>query len=85
MPAIMGSRDDKGETGVILQSLGYICETSKNSLTFIAAALGRQSELDDIDDPMTFTSAFEQITVQQLFDFSDDTWTKLMERIGMRS
>ncbi|OAX38747.1 hypothetical protein K503DRAFT_691006, partial [Rhizopogon vinicolor AM-OR11-026] len=41
--------------------------------------------LDDVDDPMTFTSAFEQITIQQLFNFSDDTWTKLTERIGMRS
>ena len=57
----------------------------ENSLTFIAAALGQQSELDDVDDPMTFTSAFEQITLQQLFNFSDDTWTKLTERIGMRS
>ncbi|OAX30556.1 hypothetical protein K503DRAFT_705097, partial [Rhizopogon vinicolor AM-OR11-026] len=56
----------------------------ENSLTIIATALGQQSELDDIDDLMTFTSAFEQITIQQLFNLSDDTWTKLMERIGMR-
>ncbi|OAX32421.1 hypothetical protein K503DRAFT_702058 [Rhizopogon vinicolor AM-OR11-026] len=34
---------------------------------------------------MTFTSAFEQITLQQIFNFSDDTWTNLMERICMRS
>ena len=45
----------------------------------------RQLELDDIDDPMTFTPAFEQITVQQLFNCSDDTRTKLTERIGMKS
>ncbi|OJA08316.1 hypothetical protein AZE42_10981 [Rhizopogon vesiculosus] len=56
----------------------------ENSLISITAALG-QSELDDVDDPMTFTSAFEQITLQQLFNFSNDTWKKLMERIGMRS
>jgi len=57
----------------------------ENSLTSIAAALCQQLELDDVDDPMTFTSAFEQITPQQLFNFSDDTWTKLTARIGMRS
>ncbi|OJA08170.1 hypothetical protein AZE42_11394 [Rhizopogon vesiculosus] len=57
----------------------------ENSVTSITAALSQQSELDDVDDPVTFTSAFEQITLQQLFNFSDDTWTKLMERIGMRS
>ncbi|OJA08572.1 hypothetical protein AZE42_12984, partial [Rhizopogon vesiculosus] len=57
----------------------------ENSLIFITAALGQQSELDDVDDPMTFTSTFEQITLQQLFNFSDDTWKKLIERIGMRS
>ncbi|OJA20034.1 hypothetical protein AZE42_04462 [Rhizopogon vesiculosus] len=48
----------------------------ENSLTSIAAALGQQSELDDVDNPMTFTSVFEQITLQQLFNFSDDTWTR---------
>ena len=26
-----------------------------------------------------------QITPQQLFNFSDDTWTGMMERIGIRS
>jgi hypothetical protein len=31
-------------------------------------------------------SVFEQISLQQLlFNFLDDTWTKLMERIGMWS
>ncbi|OJA07686.1 hypothetical protein AZE42_01884 [Rhizopogon vesiculosus] len=56
----------------------------ENSLISITAALG-QSELDDVDDPMSFTSAFQQITLQQLFNFSDDTRKNLMERIGMRS
>ncbi|KAG0698064.1 hypothetical protein DFH29DRAFT_775094, partial [Suillus ampliporus] len=56
-----------------------------NSLNFIAEALGHQSALDDVEDPTdTFTSQFEQITLQ-LFNFLDDTWTKLTERIGMRS
>jgi len=41
--------------------------------------------MSSIDDPMIFTSAFERITLQQLFNFSDDTWTKSVERVGMRS
>jgi hypothetical protein len=42
--------------------------------------------LHDAEDPAAaFTPIFEQIQLQQLFNFSDDTWTKLMERIGMRS
>ncbi|KAG1882529.1 hypothetical protein F4604DRAFT_1577412 [Suillus subluteus] len=58
----------------------------ENSLTSIAEALGHQSVLDDVEDPTdTFTSQFEQITLQQLFNFLDDTWTKSTERIGMRS
>jgi len=58
----------------------------KNLLTSIAEALGQHSELDDVEDPATtFTLFFEQIQLQQLFNFKDDTWTKLMERIGMRS
>ncbi|OJA15535.1 hypothetical protein AZE42_13691 [Rhizopogon vesiculosus] len=56
-------------------------DDDENSLTSIAAAPGQQSELDDVDDPMIFTSAFKQITLQQLFNFSDDTWTQLMERL----
>ncbi|KAG1726294.1 ribonuclease H-like domain-containing protein [Suillus lakei] len=61
-------------------------DSDENSLTSIAEALGQRSELDDAEDPAaTFTSIFEQIQLQQLFNFSDDTWTKLMERIGMRS
>ncbi|KAG1720850.1 ribonuclease H-like domain-containing protein [Suillus lakei] len=61
-------------------------DSDENSLTSIAEALGQCSELDDAEDPAaTFTLIFEQIQLQQLFNFSDDTWTKLMERIGMRS
>jgi hypothetical protein len=61
-------------------------DTDENSLTSIAEALGQHSELDNAEDPAaTFTWIFEQIQLQQLFNFSDDTWTKLMERIGMRS
>jgi hypothetical protein len=61
-------------------------DSDENSLTSIAEALGQRSELDDAEDPAAaFTSIFEQIQLQQLFNFSDDTWTKLMERIGMRS
>ncbi|OJA08241.1 hypothetical protein AZE42_09012 [Rhizopogon vesiculosus] len=44
-----------------------------------------QSELDDVDDSMIFTSTFEQITLQQLFNLSDNAWTNLTERIGTRS
>lgn len=58
----------------------------ENSLNSIAEALGHQSTLDDVEDPTdTFTSQFEQITLQQLFNFLDNNWTKLTERIGMRS
>ncbi|KAJ8595559.1 hypothetical protein M405DRAFT_857247 [Rhizopogon salebrosus TDB-379] len=62
-------------------------DSDENSLTSIAEALGQRSELHDAEDPAAaaFTSIFEQIQLQQLFNFSDDTWTKLMERIGMRS
>ncbi|KAJ8579882.1 hypothetical protein M405DRAFT_98167 [Rhizopogon salebrosus TDB-379] len=61
-------------------------DSDENSLTSIAEALGQRSELDDAEDPAAaFTPIFEQIQLQQLFNFSDDTWTKLMERIGMRS
>ncbi|KAG0695575.1 hypothetical protein DFH29DRAFT_814040, partial [Suillus ampliporus] len=57
----------------------------ENSLNFIAKALSHQSALDNIEDPTDiFTSQFEQIMLQ-LFNFLDDTWTKLTERIGMRS
>jgi hypothetical protein len=39
-----------------------------------------------IQDPAAaFTSFIEQIPLQKLFNFSDDTWKKLMERIGMIS
>ncbi|KAJ8581453.1 hypothetical protein M405DRAFT_623547 [Rhizopogon salebrosus TDB-379] len=63
-------------------------DRDENSLTSIAEALGQRSELHDAENPAAaaaFTSIFEQIQLQQLFNFSDDTWTKLMERIGMRS
>ena len=54
-------------------------------MTSIVKAFGQQSEWDDAEDLITFTAFFEQIPLQQLFNFSDDTWTKLMERISMRS
>ncbi|KAJ8580185.1 hypothetical protein M405DRAFT_76046 [Rhizopogon salebrosus TDB-379] len=61
-------------------------DSDENSLTSIAEALDQRSELHDAEDPAAaFTSIFEQIQLQQLFNFSDDTWTKMMERIGMRS
>jgi hypothetical protein len=44
----------------------------ENSLASIAKALGQRSELDDAEDPAAaFTSFFEQIPLQQLFNFSD--------------
>ncbi|OJA18734.1 hypothetical protein AZE42_13205 [Rhizopogon vesiculosus] len=52
----------------------------ENSLISIAAAIGQQSELDDVDDAMAFTSAFEQITSQQLFSFSDDRYIDKIDR-----
>ncbi|KAG2039988.1 hypothetical protein BDR03DRAFT_837928, partial [Suillus americanus] len=37
------------------------------------------------DPTDTFTFQFKQITLQQLFNFLDDTWIRLTERIGMRT
>jgi len=80
------SSSDEITPEITPESSIFDSDGDENSLTSIAEALGQRSELDDVEDPATtFTSFFEQIQLQQLFNFSDDTWTKLMERIGMRS
>ncbi|KAG1724672.1 hypothetical protein EDB19DRAFT_1858462 [Suillus lakei] len=83
---ISTSLTDESISEIMPDTTEFDSVVDENLLTSIAKTLGHQSALDNVDDSTdTFTSPFKQITLQQLFNFSDDTWTKLMERIGMRS
>ncbi|KAG0699264.1 hypothetical protein DFH29DRAFT_1002138 [Suillus ampliporus] len=83
---ISTSPTDKIVSEIMPDTSEFDSIVNENSLNSIAEALSHQLALDNVEDPTdTFTSQFEQITLQQLFNFLDDTWTNLTERIGMRS
>jgi hypothetical protein len=58
-------------------------ENDDHSLGSIASVLAQRS-IDD-DDTMEYGSVFDKVPLQQLFQFADESWVKLIEGFGMRS
>ncbi|KAH7919499.1 hypothetical protein BV22DRAFT_984226, partial [Leucogyrophana mollusca] len=69
----------------------HLDSTSENSLESILQALGERADQDlDVEDldegPLEdFTPSLEKISLQQLFNFVDDHWSRTVHRLGMKS
>ncbi|KAF8838092.1 hypothetical protein BDN67DRAFT_955674 [Paxillus ammoniavirescens] len=57
----------------------------EDSLSVITQTLRERSDLDDVGGDHDFTPTLEKIKLTQLFNFSDTTWTEIIQKMSMKS